>query len=65
MRQLFVYCGAIFALPEAFFFGWYKICTICAENRSYLKSLFLAVENGDFFNHLRNGHLEKSAVTGI
>ena len=22
MRQLFVYCGAIFALPEAFFFGY-------------------------------------------
>ena len=22
MRQLFIYCGAIFALPEAFFFGY-------------------------------------------
>ena len=22
MRQLFAYCGAIFALPEAFFFGY-------------------------------------------
>ena len=42
-----------------------KICTICAENRSYLKSLFRVVENGDFFNRLRNSHLEKSVVTGI
>jgi len=24
-RLIFDYCGAIFALPEAFFFGWYKI----------------------------------------
>ena len=30
-----------------------------------LKALFGAVENGDFFNRLRNVHLEKSAVTGI
>ena len=42
-----------------------KICAICAENRSYLKSLFRVVENGDFLNRLRNVHLEKSAVTGV
>ena len=30
-----------------------------------LKSLFRVVENGKFLKHLRNGHLEKSAVTGI
>ena len=24
-RRIFVYGGAIFALPEVFFFGWYKI----------------------------------------
>ena len=29
-----------------------------------LKALFLVVENGGFFNRLRNVHLEKSAVTG-
>ena len=29
------------------------------------KSLFRVVENGKFLNHLRNGHLEKSAATGI
>ena len=30
-----------------------------------LKSLFRVVENGKFLKRLRNGHLEKSAVTGI
>ena len=56
-RLIFDYCGAIFALPEAFFFGYSgaifersrspfhclqrrKICTICAENRSYLEITF-------------------------
>ena len=29
------------------------------------KSLFLVVENSKFLNRLRNGHLEKSAVTGL
>ena len=29
------------------------------------KSLFRVVENGKFLNRLLNGHLEKSAVTGI
>ena len=29
------------------------------------KSLFRVVENGKFLNRLRNGHLEKSAVTGV
>ena len=29
------------------------------------KALFRVVENGEFLNRLRNGHLEKSAVTGI
>ena len=42
-----------------------KIYTFSSENRSYLKALFRVVENGDFFNRLRNGHLEKSVVTGI
>ena len=58
-RLIFDYCGAIFALPEAFFFGYSgaiferlkvsfhclqrrKICTICAENRSYLEITFLS-----------------------
>ena len=29
------------------------------------KSLFRVVENSKFLNRLRNGHLEKSAVTGL
>ena len=29
------------------------------------KSLFRVVENEKFLNRLRNGHLEKSAVTGL
>ena len=29
------------------------------------KSLFQVVENSNFLNRLRNGHLEKSAVTGV
>ena len=29
------------------------------------KSLFRVVENGKFLNRLLNGHLEKSAVTGV
>ena len=29
------------------------------------KALFRVVENEKFLNRLRNGHLEKSAVTGI
>ena len=42
-----------------------KICTVYSENCSYLKSLFRVVENSEFLNRLRNGHLEKSAVTGL
>ena len=29
------------------------------------KAPFLVMKNGDFLNRLRNGHLEKSAVTGL
>ena len=29
------------------------------------KALFRVVENGEFLNRLRNGHLEKSAATGL
>ena len=29
------------------------------------KSLFRVVENSKFLNRLRNGHLEKSAATGL
>jgi hypothetical protein len=29
------------------------------------KALFRVIENSKFLNRLRNGHLEKSAVTGL
>ena len=29
------------------------------------RALFRVVENGEFLNRLRNGHLEKSAATGL
>ena len=29
------------------------------------RALFRVVENGEFLNHLRNVHLEKSAATGL
>ena len=42
-----------------------KIYTFPPEKCRYQKSLFRVVENGKFLNRLRNGHLEKSAVTGL
>jgi len=35
------------------------------KNALTWKSLFRVVENGKFLNRLLNGHLEKSAVTGV
>ena len=79
---IFVYCGAIFALPGMFFFGYSgaiferprslfidysgaKYTRFPPKIAAALKALFRVVENGGFINRLRNGHLEKSAVTGI
>ena len=64
---LFGYSGAIFERSRSPFHCLQrrKICTICAENRRCTKSLFRVVENGKFLKRLRNGHLEKSAATGI
>ena len=79
---IFVYCGAIFALPEAFFFGYSgaifersRSLSIDYSGAKYVRSalkiataqraLFRVVENGEFLNRLRNGHLEKSAATGL
>ena len=81
-RLIFVYCGAIFALPEAFFFGHSgtiferpRSLSIDYSGAKYVrsalkiaamqKSLFRVVENSKFLNRLRNGHLKKSAVTGV
>ena len=81
MRQLFDYCGAIFALPGRVFsysgaiFERPRSLSIDYSGAKYArsapkialtwKSLFRAVENSKFLNRLRNVHLEKSAVTGI
>ena len=79
---IFVYGDAIFALPEAFFFGYSgaifersrslsidysgaKYACFPPKIAATLKSLFRVVENGKLLNRLRNGHLEKSAVTGV
>ena len=81
-RLIFDYCGAILALPEAFFFGYNgtiferpRSLSIDYSGAKYTrfppkiaamqKSLFQVVENSNFLNRLRNGHLEKSVATGI
>ena len=42
-----------------------KALSLKAKGLLSQKSLFRVVENGEFLNRLRNGHLEKSAVTGL
>ena len=42
-----------------------KALSLKAKGLLSQKSLFRVVENGEFFNRLRNGHLEKSAATGL
>jgi len=80
-RLIFAYCGAIFALPGAFslvtavrFSNGQEVLslTTAAQNMHVFlrksplqKSLFRVVENGEFLNRLRKGHLKKSAVTGV
>ena len=81
-RRIFVYSGAISALPGASslvttvrFSNGQESLSIDYSGAKYtrfppkiaatLKSLFRVVENGKFLNRLRNGHLEKSVVTGI
>ena len=80
-RPIFAYCGAISALPEAFFFGYSgaifersrslsidysgaKYARFTPKIAVVLKALFHVVKNDDFFNRLRNVHLEKSAPQG-
>mgnify|MGYP006953496871 FL=1 len=79
---IFVYGGAISALPEAFFFGYSgaifersrspfidysgaKYTRFPPKIAAAQRALFRVVENGEFLNHLRNVHLEKSAATGL
>ena len=79
---IFVYGGAISALPGAFslvtavrFLNNRRALSIDYSGAKYTRfppkiaaaqrALFRVVENGEFLNRLRNGHLEKSAVTGL
>ena len=81
-RPIFVYCGAISALPGTFslvtavrFSNGQEALFIDYSGAKYTrfppkiaaaqKALFRVVENGKFFNRLRNGHLEKSAAAGV
>ena len=63
----FGYSGAIFERPRSLFIDYSgaKYTRFPPKIAAALKALFRVVENGGFINRLRNGHLEKSAVTGI
>ena len=66
-RLIFDYCGAISALPESLFvdYSGAKYARSALKIAAAQKSLFRIVENGEFLNRLRKGHLEKSVATGI
>ena len=66
-RLIFVYGDAIFALLESLFIDYSGAKYVRSALKIALtwKSLFRVVENGKFLNRLLNGHLEKSAVTGV
>ena len=63
----FSYSGAIFERSRSPFIDYSgaKYAHFILKIAAALKALFLVVENGGFFNRLRNVHLEKSAVTGV
>jgi len=64
---IFVYGDAILALPESLFIDYSgaKYTRFPPKIAAAQKALFRVVENSKFLNRLRNGHLEKSAVTGL
>ena len=64
---LFSYSGAIFerSKPLSIEYSGAKYTRFPPKIAATLKSLFRVVENGKLLNRLRNGHLEKSAVTGV
>ncbi len=66
-RLIFVYCGAIFALPESLFIDYSgaKYTRFPPKIAAAQKALFRVVENGKHLNRLRNGYLEKPVATGI
>ena len=63
----FGYSGAIFERPRSLFIDYSgsKYTHFPLEIAAMQKALFRVVENGEFLNRLRNGHLEKSVATGI
>ena len=63
----FVYSGAIFERSRSLSIDYSGAKYVRSALKIALtwKSLFRVVENGKFLNRLLNGHLEKSAVTGV
>ena len=64
---LFSYSGAIFERSRSLSIDYSGAKYVRSALKIALtwKSLFRVVENGKFLNRLLNGHLEKSAVTGV
>ena len=64
---LFSYSGAIFERSRSLSIDYSGAKYVRSALKIALtwKSLFRVVENGKFLNQLLNGHLEKSAVTGV
>ena len=63
----FSYSGAIFERSRSLSIDYRGAKYVRSALKIALtwKSLFRVVENGKFLNRLLNGHLEKSAVTGV
>ena len=63
----FGYSGAIFERSRSPFIDYSgaKYVRSALKITAMQKSLFRVVENSKFLNRLRNGHLEKSAATGL
>ena len=63
----FSYSGAIFERPRSLSIDYSgaKYVRSALKIAAAQKSLFRIVENSKFLKRLRNGHLEKYAVTGI
>ena len=64
---LFSYSGAIFERSRIPFIDYSgaKYTRFPPKIAAAQRALFRVVENGEFLNHLRNVHLEKSAATGL
>ena len=64
---LFSYSGAIFerSKPLSIEYSGAKYTRFPPKIAAAQKAPFLVMKNGDFLDRLRNGHLEKSVVTGI